>query len=78
MDVGVSLVVPEGWESEPAGARMEVKGKGEGKVKFEVKVPAGWGGKKARRVAIAADVVADGKRLGEIAEAVVDVLPPHA
>ncbi len=78
MEVGVRLVLPEGWGSEPAGARMEVKAKGEEKVKFEVKVPAGWAGTRASRVAIAADVVADGKRLGEIAEAVVDVLPRRA
>ncbi len=70
----VSLVVPEGWSVEPRVARLEAPAKGQAKGEFRVRVPAGIRGR--QRVAIAADVVAGGKYLGQITEAVVDVRSP--
>jgi hypothetical protein len=47
------------------------------KTGFDVTVPASWKNPLAR-VAIAVDVMADGKYLGQIAEAVVDIQEPRA
>jgi glyoxylase-like metal-dependent hydrolase (beta-lactamase superfamily II) len=68
----IALVLPSGWRSAPAVARMEVPANSTGRLEFEVSIPAAWSGTQAR-VAIAADVMAGGKYLGQIAEAVVDL-----
>jgi hypothetical protein len=70
----VALVLPAGWRVEPAVARFEVPANGRAKADYQLAVPAAWTGT-STRTAIAADVLADGKYLGEIAEAVVDLHP---
>jgi len=62
------LVLPKGWTASP----REVSIRGDGKAVFTVKIPAGWHGSESR-VAIAADMMVDGRYVGQIAEAVVDI-----
>jgi glyoxylase-like metal-dependent hydrolase (beta-lactamase superfamily II) len=68
----VALVLPEGWTAEPDVARFEVPARGHGKADFLLRTtkerPRGL-----PRVAVAADVMCDGKYLGQITEAVVDL-----
>lgn len=67
-----ALVLPAGWTAVPEVAALTIPAKGDGTAGFTLKVPAGWDPTRPR-VAVAADVVADGQYLGEIAEGVVDV-----
>ncbi len=69
-----SLITPAGWTVEPQIARLEVPAKGKASTKVAISIPAGWSGR-YERVAIAADVMADGKYVGQVAEAVVDLRP---
>jgi glyoxylase-like metal-dependent hydrolase (beta-lactamase superfamily II) len=68
----VALVLPEGWTAEPEVLRFEAPARGHARQPFQVRTsrerPGGL-----PRIAIAADVVADGKYLGQITEAVVDL-----
>ncbi|MBI3696822.1 MAG: hypothetical protein HY238_18545, partial [Acidobacteria bacterium] len=72
MKLEVALVLPEGWSSEPDVLRFEAPARGHGKASFLLRTarerPRGQ-----PRVAIAADVMADGRYLGQITEAVVDL-----
>jgi glyoxylase-like metal-dependent hydrolase (beta-lactamase superfamily II) len=70
IDVEAILVVPSGWAATPASIRFTVGARVSGRSSVSVRVPPGWRG---QRLAIAADVTVDGRYLGEIAEAVVDV-----
>jgi glyoxylase-like metal-dependent hydrolase (beta-lactamase superfamily II) len=72
MELQVSLVLPESWKCEPEIARISAAGKGAGQARFSIAVPRNPGTTE-NRVAIAADVVADGRYLGQLAEAVVDL-----
>jgi len=72
MQLEISLVLPEGWRSEPQIRRISVDSKSLGTAPFLLTIPGDWP-VKLKRVALAADVVADGKYLGQIAEAVVDL-----
>lgn len=72
MVIDGALVLPDGWRSQPARARVSVPAKSLGKSVFQVTVPAGWVAPMPR-VAIAADIMADAEYLGQITEAVVDV-----
>jgi glyoxylase-like metal-dependent hydrolase (beta-lactamase superfamily II) len=72
IDVQAMLVLPKGWRSAPAKLRVKAAPGETAKASFTVTIPAGWRGPYSR-VAIAADVMADGKYLGQIAEAVIDV-----
>ncbi|HXY41457.1 MAG TPA: MBL fold metallo-hydrolase, partial [Vicinamibacteria bacterium] len=72
MRVEAALVLPPGWKALPETAALTVPAKGDGAFAFTITVPASWDGTKPR-VAVAADLVADGEYLGEIAEGVVDL-----
>lgn len=77
----ISLVVPPGWKVQPKISRVAVSANGKTSVPVSVIIPADFGAA-GSRLAIAADVLADGKYLGQIAEAVIDVrgpdIPPAA
>lgn len=73
LEIGLSL--PAGWRSTPSSVRLTVEPKGTASAPIEMTIPAGWSGQ-SQRTAIAADVIANGRYLGQIAEAVVDVRSP--
>ncbi len=70
--IEAALILPDGWRSAPARISLTVGAKGEAKTKAAITVPANWSNP-LPRVAIALDIMADRKYLGQIAEAVVDV-----
>jgi hypothetical protein len=70
------LVLPAGWKSDPAKLNLKVPAQGASAGTVEITVPANWSGPYERR-AIAADVMADGRYLGQIAEAAVEVRSAH-
>jgi hypothetical protein len=72
MKVEVALVAPSEWRIEPDVLKIEVPPRSIASGKLSVDVPPSWGAP-GRRFAIAADVIADGKYLGQITEAVVEV-----
>jgi glyoxylase-like metal-dependent hydrolase (beta-lactamase superfamily II) len=72
--IEAALVLPPGWICQPRTVAFEVPAKGKATGEFQISLPDGWKGP-CERVAIAADVVAGGKYVGEIAEAVVDLRP---
>ncbi len=74
MQLEAALVVPAGWKIAPEIVKLTVPANGGARESFEMTVPAGWNRAAHPRVAIAADVEADGQYLGEIAEGVVDIL----
>jgi glyoxylase-like metal-dependent hydrolase (beta-lactamase superfamily II) len=67
----VSLALPAGWTAAPAAARLEIAANARGTAGFRVQIPAGYLFPYPR-IAIAADVTFDGRRLGQIAEATVE------
>jgi glyoxylase-like metal-dependent hydrolase (beta-lactamase superfamily II) len=67
-----ALVLPPGWKASPEILNLNVAANGEGKDAFTLTIPANWDASRPR-VAVAADIMADGQYLGEIAEGVVDV-----
>jgi len=72
MHLEAGLVLPPGWKATPETVSVDVPADGEGKGGFMLTIPAGW--ERSRpRVALAADVMADGQYLGQIAEGVVDI-----
>jgi hypothetical protein len=72
MQVEMELVLPPGWRSGPAPLHLNVAGNTEGHLEASFTIPSRWSAP-TPRVAIALDVMANGKYLGQIAEAVVDV-----
>jgi glyoxylase-like metal-dependent hydrolase (beta-lactamase superfamily II) len=72
MHVEAAVVVPEGWKASPQLLDITVPPGQDGSAPFSVSVPADWDRTKPR-VAFAADIRADGKYLGQIAEGVADV-----
>jgi glyoxylase-like metal-dependent hydrolase (beta-lactamase superfamily II) len=72
MKVEVALVAPSEWKIEPATVKFEVPARGRSSRGVSIAVPKGWEAP-GPRFAIAADVVSDGKYLGQITEAVVDM-----
>ncbi len=70
--IEAALVLPDGWSAEPDLLRIEAPPRGHAKGSFTIRTakerPRGL-----PRVAIAADVMCDGKYLGQITEAVVDL-----
>ena len=73
MKMEVALVVPSEWRIEPDVARFEVPPRSHGQHPVHITVPASWK-PPSPRLAIAADVMCDGKYLGQITEAVVDIV----
>ena len=72
MRLDAALVVPGGWQVSPEVVSLTVSPNDWGTGRFALTIPENWD-RSAPRVAIAADVVADGQYLGEIAEGVVDI-----
>jgi glyoxylase-like metal-dependent hydrolase (beta-lactamase superfamily II) len=75
MQLEAALVLPPGWRAAPAMLKVTIPANGEGSGGFTVAIPSEWD-RAEPRVALAADVMADGQYLGEIAEAVVDIQYP--
>jgi glyoxylase-like metal-dependent hydrolase (beta-lactamase superfamily II) len=75
IDVQLALCLPAGWTCEPAEVRMSMDATSSARSNVDIFVPRSpvipW-----TRKAIAADVKVDGVYLGQIAEAVVDVMQP--
>jgi hypothetical protein len=65
-------VLPEDWKAAPEVTRLDVPAQSDGKADFAVTIPEAWDHAKPR-VAVAADILADGQYLGQIAEGVVDI-----
>ncbi len=72
MKIEAGLVAPGEWTIEPDVVRLEVPPRSQSAQAFRIRVPAGWH-PPSPRLAIAADVVSDGRYLGQITEAVVDM-----
>ncbi len=72
MRLEAALVAPAGWKASPEVQEFTVAPKGDGSAGFSVSVPENWDREKPR-VALAADIRADGQYLGQIAEGVADV-----
>jgi glyoxylase-like metal-dependent hydrolase (beta-lactamase superfamily II) len=72
MKLEIALIAPSEWEITPATVKMEVPAGQQAERPVEVAIPSGWQAP-GPRFAIAADVMRDGKYLGQITEAVVDL-----
>lgn len=72
MKMEVALVAPPEWRIEPDVVKFEVPANSTASRPSSISIPKIWT-PRSPRLAIAADVMADGKYLGEITEAVVDV-----
>jgi hypothetical protein len=72
----IALALPQGWSCQPAIAKVTIPARGEARASVEINIPHGFRAAQ-QRVAIAADVLADGQYLGQIAEAVIDVRDPE-
>jgi glyoxylase-like metal-dependent hydrolase (beta-lactamase superfamily II) len=72
MSLEAALVLPPGWKASPEILSLTVPPKEDGQGVFALTIPENWDRSKPR-VALAADVLADGQYLGEIAEGVVDI-----
>jgi glyoxylase-like metal-dependent hydrolase (beta-lactamase superfamily II) len=72
MKIEVALVAPSEWRIEPDVVKLQVPAKSHATGRVDVSVPKDWSGP-GPRFAIAADVLRDGKYLGQITEAVVEV-----
>jgi glyoxylase-like metal-dependent hydrolase (beta-lactamase superfamily II) len=69
-EMTVSLQAPEGWLIEPGEATIWLPRGANGSVLFNVVAPAGL---RVRRARIGVDVTAGKRRLGQVAEALVDI-----
>ena len=67
-----AFILPDGWRSTPSEISLDIDASAKAKTEATISIPANWSNP-LPRVAIALDVVADGKYLGQIAEAVVDI-----
>lgn len=76
VELEIVLSLPAGWRCDPPAVKLKVPAKGADRAAVEMTVPADWRGSSDRR-AIAADVMANGRYLGQIAEAVVDIRSPQ-
>lgn len=72
MKMEIALIAPSEWRIEPLSLTFTVPPNSKAARAFQITVPAGWI-PPAPRFAIAADVMSDGKYLGQITEAVVEV-----
>ncbi|HEX8711056.1 MAG TPA: MBL fold metallo-hydrolase [Terracidiphilus sp.] len=72
LDLEIALWLPAGWRSDPGLVRLRVPARGENRAPATIVVPAEWRGPYNRQ-AIAADVLCNGRYLGQIGEAVVDI-----
>jgi glyoxylase-like metal-dependent hydrolase (beta-lactamase superfamily II) len=72
MKLEVALVAPAEWAITPDVLRMEVPALGHSTGALDLSVPRSWDAP-GQRFAIAADVVRDGRYIGQITEAVVEI-----
>ena len=72
MKIEIALVAPAEWKIEPDVVHLEVPASARARGEVNVTVPAGWSAREPR-FAIAADVMCDGRYLGQITEAVVEL-----
>jgi glyoxylase-like metal-dependent hydrolase (beta-lactamase superfamily II) len=72
MKIEVALVAPADWHIEPDVLSFEIGANAHVMRPFEIRIPRDWMAP-SPRFAIAADVMADGKYLGQITEAVVEM-----
>jgi glyoxylase-like metal-dependent hydrolase (beta-lactamase superfamily II) len=68
----VALVAPAEWKIEPPVVSFEAPANGKASRPVEIAIPRDWA-PPGPRFAIAADVMRDGKYLGQVTEAVVDI-----
>ena len=68
----IALALPPGWTCHPTIAKLTIEPHDEGRTTVQIKIPEQFQAAH-QRVAIAADVLADGKYLGQIGEAVIDI-----
>lgn len=66
----VYALLREGWTATPAVGRLSLAAQGRDAAGFYVRIPASFA---YPRMAIAADVTFDGRRLGQIAEGTVEL-----
>jgi hypothetical protein len=71
MKIEAALVAPGEWTIEPDVLRLEIPANSKASGKLEIRVPPDWH-PVAPRFGVAADVMCDGRYLGQITEAVVD------
>lgn len=74
VDAHIRLVTPAGWDVQPPEQRVTLEPRGSCETAFAFKPPAPA---PVRRARIAADVTLGGRRLGQVAEALVNVLAPR-
>jgi hypothetical protein len=67
----VSLVLPEGWIATPAVGRLDIAPQQRGQADFRVQIPNAYRFPYPR-VAVAADVIFNGRHLGQITEATIE------
>ncbi len=72
LNLEIALALPAEWRAEPAVVKLTVAARGENRAAANIMIPAGWRGPFDRK-AIAADVLCNGRYLGQIGEAVVDI-----
>jgi glyoxylase-like metal-dependent hydrolase (beta-lactamase superfamily II) len=72
IEVEAMLVMPKSWTSSPPRVRIKVAPGQLASAPVTVTIPVSWRGPYSR-IAIAADVMVDGRYLGQIAEGVIDV-----
>jgi hypothetical protein len=72
MQLEAALVLPAGWQATPDILRLTIGPGADAAGSFTLTIPENWDRAKPR-VAFAADIVADGQYLGEIAEGVADI-----
>jgi glyoxylase-like metal-dependent hydrolase (beta-lactamase superfamily II) len=72
MKVEVALLAPAEWKLEPDLLRFEIPAMSKSRQPFRIQIPTDWQ-PRSSRFAMAADVMCDGKYLGQITEAVVDI-----
>ena len=72
MKVEIAIIAPSEWRLEPGTLEFQVPANGKASREFHVTIPKDWQAP-SPRLAIAADVMADNRYLGQITEAVIDV-----
>jgi glyoxylase-like metal-dependent hydrolase (beta-lactamase superfamily II) len=72
MKLEIALIAPAEWSIVPDVLKLEAPANGKAAQSFQVTIPRSWQ-PPAPRLAIAADVLADGRYLGQITEAVVEM-----
>jgi glyoxylase-like metal-dependent hydrolase (beta-lactamase superfamily II) len=72
MKMEIALIAPPEWSIEPGVLNFEVPARSRSAAAVQVRIPRGWTAP-GPRFAIAADVMSNGRYLGQIAEAIVEM-----